>query len=84
MTTAELTKMYESLSEDQQRMAESYVLFLYNGGTGRRRQKSIDAVRELNALFADDKGWESEEAMIADMAEFRRERVAAAKAAEVA
>lgn len=29
-------------------------------------------MKEIQEMFADDKGWESEEEMLADMAEFRK------------
>lgn len=38
----------------------------------RNVRKSLDALNEMNALFADDKGWNSEEEMIKDMADLRR------------
>lgn len=32
-------------------------------------------LKEIQSLFADDKGWDSEEDMIKDMAQFRKERM---------
>ena len=46
----------------------------YNENTVRVK-KSVDALTEIQSMFAEDKGWDSEESMLADMAEFRRERM---------
>lgn len=41
------------------------------------KEKKSDrrTLKEIQAMFEDDKGWDSEEEMIADMARFRRERM---------
>ena len=42
-----------------------------------RREKADQrskTLKEIQSMFADDKGWTSEESMISDMAAFRRER----------
>ena len=71
----------ESLSYAEQLYVMEYLLKLM-----RLRQQNV-AVNEnvespqavlgkIQDMFADDKGWASEEEMIEDMAKFRRERVA--------
>ena len=41
----------------------------------KREEKNLAALSAIQNMFADDKGWESEEEMLADMADFRRERL---------
>lgn len=38
-------------------------------------QESKDILFQIQEMFKDDKGWNSEEDMIAEMAAFRRERM---------
>ena len=52
--------------------------FLKIVSQNRNRQKAlatIAAMNEFQALLNGDKGWASEEEMLKDMAEFRRERM---------
>ena len=53
----------------------SYIRFLSDSRKKNRVKKSVDALTEIQSMFAEDKGWDSEESMLADMAEFRRERM---------
>ena len=53
----------------------NYIRFLSDSRKKDRVKKSVDALTRIQNMFADDKGWESEESMLADMAEFRRERM---------
>lgn len=53
----------------------SYIRFLSDSRKKDRVKKSVDALTRIQNMFADDKGWGSEESMLADMAEFRRERM---------
>ena len=50
-----------------------------------RREKADQdskTLKEIQSMFADDKGWDSEESMINDMAAFRRERMSSFKEQE--
>jgi len=43
----------------------------------RKKKKAADSrkiLAEIQNMFQEDKGWDSEQAMIEDMAQFRRER----------
>lgn len=50
-----------------------------------RREKADQdskTLKEIQSMFADNKGWDSEESMINDMAAFRRERMSSFKEQE--
>lgn len=38
-------------------------------------EKSLDVLTRIQNMFTEDKGWDSEESMLTDMAVFRRERM---------
>ncbi|MBQ3653008.1 MAG: hypothetical protein II954_01170 [Synergistaceae bacterium] len=71
----ELNRLLAGLDNEDLRKAISYVEFLYD----QRRKADADRngriMREIQALIGDDKGWDSEEEMIKDVAEFRRSRM---------
>lgn len=37
--------------------------------------KDLESMSEIQEMFEEDKGWESEDEMLADMADFRRRRM---------
>ena len=41
----------------------------------KKADQSKNILKELQGMFSDDHGWDSEESMIADMAAFRRKRL---------
>ena len=41
----------------------------------KRVEESKNTLAEIQKMFVEDKGWDSEESMIEDMAAFRRERM---------
>lgn len=49
--------------------ADSYIAELRNNDRGQ------EVLSEIQEMFKDDKGWDSEEEMIKDMANFRRKRM---------
>lgn len=53
----------------------SYIQFLSASRKRKKEEKNLAALSAIQNMFADDKGWESEEEMLADMADFRRERL---------
>jgi len=40
-----------------------------------KTKSSIATLREIQGIFEEDKGWDSEQSMIQDMAQFRMERI---------
>lgn len=74
MTTmaAEFSEIIETLTEEDLRSALDYVRFL----SVSRKKKAKATLKQIQGLFAEDKGWKNEQEMLADMANFRRTRTA--------
>ena len=74
-TALAINKMLDTLDADDYNAAIRYIEFL---SVSRKREKSRESrklMEEIQQMFSDDKGWNSEDEMLADMAEFRRERM---------
>lgn len=56
-------------------MAISYIRFLSDSRKKARIKKAEQAMDEFQAIIDNDKGWDSEADMLADMAQFRKERM---------
>lgn len=68
----ELSQLMSTLTEEDYRTAISYVRFL-----AMNRKNTVNTtLRQIQGMFTDDKGWQSEEEMLAEMAAFRRSRIA--------
>lgn len=67
--------LLSTLNDDDYNVAIKFIEFLSNSRKKERAQKSVAALKEIQGMFSDDKGWDSEESMIEDMADFRRERM---------
>lgn len=52
-----------------------YDRFLSDSRKKAKIQRSLNALAEIQNMFSEDKGWNSEEEMLADMAKFRKERM---------
>lgn len=74
-TAVTVRNMLDTLEEEDYKMAISYIEFLSDARRKERQKKAIDVMEGIQNLVGDDKGWNSEEEMIADMANFRRERL---------
>lgn len=68
----QLSQMMQTLTEEDYLAAIKYVEFL----SAMRKNAAKQTLHEIQGIFTDDKGWASEEEMLADMAEFRRSRSA--------
>ena len=74
MTATFLNTILEDLEEDYN-TAIQFIQFLADI---RKKKKAINSKKilaEIQDIFQDNKGWESEKAMIKDMATFRKERM---------
>ena len=74
MTSTFLNTILEDLEEDYN-TAIQFIQFLADI---RKKKKAINSKKilaEIQDIFQDNKGWESEKAMIKDMATFRKERM---------
>lgn len=74
-TAAMVNDLLSTLDTEDFNSVINYIRFLSDSRKKDRAKKSIDALTEIQSMFAEDKGWESEESMLADMAAFRRERM---------
>ena len=70
-----VNEMLDTLDVDDYNAALRYIEFL---SVSRKREKSKaskNALSEIQQMFQDDQRWDSEDEMLAEMAEFRRERM---------
>ena len=75
MTSTFLNTILEDLEEEDYNTAIQFIQFLADT---RKKKKAINSKKilaEIQDIFQDDKGWENEEAMIKDLATFRKERM---------
>lgn len=73
--TATVVNMLNNLEEEDYRAAISYIEYLSASRKQKKAEKSKAALVEIQRMFTDDKGWDSEESMLEDLAAFRRERM---------
>lgn len=67
--------MLDTLEEEDYKMAISYIQFLSDARKKERAQEAAETMNEFQSMIGEDRGWGSEEEMLADMARFRRERM---------
>ena len=63
--------MIKMLTEEDYSAAMKYIEFLISS----RKQTTKATIRQIQEMFTDNKGWDSEEEMLSDMAAFRRSRL---------
>ena len=70
-----VSDLLETLEEEDYNAAIKYIQFLAVSRKQQKAEQSKALLQEINGIFSEeDKGWASEEEMIKDLAEFRRER----------
>lgn len=74
-TATMVNELLNTLETEDYNSIISYIQFLSDSRKKNKVRKSLNALAEIQDMFAEDKGWSSEEEMLADMAEFRRERM---------
>lgn len=67
--------MLNSLEEEYYNSAISFIQYLSETRKKKKAEESKNILREIQGIFSDESGWDSEEDMIADMAAFRRKRM---------
>ena len=67
----DLSNMIAALADEYRIAAIKYVEYL----SQEQKNKAKDTLYQIQSSFANDKGWSSEEEMLSDMANFRRERL---------
>ncbi len=68
----DLMEMIASLTEEYRISVVNYVEYLAH----LQKTKAKTTLHQIQEMFIEDKGWASEDEMLADMANFRRERLA--------
>lgn len=75
-TTIMINNMLDTLDEEDYNTAISFIQFLSDSRKKKKAEQSQRILSEIQEMFSDDKGWPSENAMLNDMANFRKERMA--------
>ena len=68
----DLSQMLAALTDEYRAAAESYINYLIQV----QKSKTQTTLRQIQGMFSENKGWSSEEEMLKDMADFRRQRLA--------
>lgn len=75
-TATNVNELLKTLEEDDLNAAIRYIQFLSVSRKQEKVNKSKELLNEIQSMFKDgDRGWDTEEEMIQDMAEFRRGRM---------
>jgi hypothetical protein len=72
--TMMINDMLNSLDEEDYNTAVSFIQYLSYSRKNKKATDSQNILAEIQNMFSSDKGWDSEDDMIADMAAFRKER----------
>ena len=75
MASVQINNMLDNLEEEDYRAAISFIEYLSSVRKKKRAEESEKILSEIQNIFEGDKGWDSEESMLKDMAVFRRERM---------
>ena len=67
-------KMLGVLNEEDYISAVNFIEYLQEKRKRERIAYNLNTLAEIQEIFKDDKGWASEQEMLEDMANFRRER----------
>lgn len=70
-----INDMLNSLDEEDYKTAVTFIQYLSDTRKKKKAAESKALLAELQGMFQNDRGWDSEESMIADMAAFRKERM---------
>ena len=71
----EINTLLKTLAVEDYAIVINYLQLLSEKRKSQQKLETITAMNDFNSLIGNDKGWKSEEDMLADMAEFRRSRV---------
>ena len=70
-----LTDMLDNLEDEDYNVAITFIQYLSETRKKKNVEENKAILKEIQNIFSDDPGWDSEESMIADMAAFRRGRM---------
>ena len=74
-TAIMINNMLNTLDEEDYNTAISFIQYLSDSRKKQKAEQSKKILSEIQDMFSDDQGWESEDYMIKEMADFRRERM---------
>ena len=74
-TAIMINNMLNTLDEEDYNTAISFIQYLSDSRKKQKAEQSKKILSEIQDMFSDDKGWDSEDYMIKEMADFRRERM---------
>ena len=74
-TAIMINNMLNTLDEEDYNTAISFIQYLSDSRKKQKAEQSKKILSEIQDMFSDDKGWEAEDYMIKEMADFRRERM---------
>lgn len=75
MNTALVNELYIQLSDESKSDAIDYMKYLIERDRKRRAEKLVKACKEIDQILDGDTGWVNEEEMVADMANFRKNKM---------
>lgn len=70
-----INNLLEDLDEEDYRLAITFLQYLSDMKKKKRVEESKQILSQIQGMFSSDRCWDSEDAMIADMAAFRKERM---------
>ena len=70
-----IADLLRELEQEDYQAAISYIGYLAAMRKKKRAEDSLKILSDIQSMFKDDKGWASEQDMLEDMAQFRRERM---------
>lgn len=70
-----INDILENLDEEDYRIAITFLQYLSDMKKKKKAKESNEILSQIQGLFSDNKGWDSEEQMLADMAAFRKKRM---------
>lgn len=70
-----INDILENLDEEDYRIAITFLQYLSDMKKKKKAKESNEILSQIQGLFSDDKGWDSEKQMLADMAAFRKKRM---------
>lgn len=74
-TATQVNEMLNLLEEQDYNTVIDFIGYLLKKRKAEQVKQNKLALQEIQEIFVDDKGWDSEEMMIEDMAAFRKERL---------
>ena len=70
-----INNMLNNLEEDDYKAIISFIEYLSDSRKKKKAKDSKEVMSQIQNMFEKDKGWDSEDSIIEDMAAFRKERM---------